>query len=149
MTTELSQLRHHDTTVAMPTSGDQSFDQRVRRAVIKFSILRVDEVLPDLRLRSMHNPEKKDNTISAIAEGGIVGFSATMFIARGRCNSARFTVTTPYASSGRIANSRIELTEKHPCCSPLLRGPFLRKVSTFFQPRGSLVRSPLFSWPLR
>src|SRR5580693_5650348 len=130
----------------MPTSGDQSFDQRLRRAVIKFSILRVDEALPDLRLRSMHNPEKKDSTISAIAEGAILGFSASIFIARRRCNCARFSVTTTYASSGRIANSRIELTEKHPCCSPLLRGPCLRKFSTFFQPRGSLVRNPLFSW---
>src|SRR6202044_2287671 len=45
-----------------------------------------------------------------------------------------------------MANSRIELTEKHPCCPSLLRGPFLRNVSTFFQPRGSLVRSPLFPW---
>jgi hypothetical protein len=27
---------------------------------MKLSILRVDEALPDLRLRSMHNPEKKD-----------------------------------------------------------------------------------------
>jgi hypothetical protein len=43
-------------------------------AVIKLSILRVDEALPDLRLRSMHNPEKKDNTISAIAERAILGF---------------------------------------------------------------------------
>jgi hypothetical protein len=31
--------------------------------------LRVDEALLDLKLRAMHNPEKKDNTISAIAEG--------------------------------------------------------------------------------
>jgi hypothetical protein len=36
---------------------------------MKFSILRVDEVLPNLRVRSMHSPEKKDSTISAIAEG--------------------------------------------------------------------------------
>jgi len=43
-------------------------------AVIKVSILRVDEALLDLRLRSMHSPEKKDSTISAIAEGGIQGF---------------------------------------------------------------------------
>lgn len=27
---------------------------------MKFSILRVDEVLPNLRLRSLHNPEKKE-----------------------------------------------------------------------------------------
>jgi hypothetical protein len=45
---------------------------------MKFSILRVNEALPDLRLRSMHNPEKKDNTISAIAEGAILGFSASI-----------------------------------------------------------------------
>jgi hypothetical protein len=32
----------------------------------------------------MHNPEKKDNTISAIAEEAILGFSALIFIAR-RC----------------------------------------------------------------
>jgi hypothetical protein len=38
---------------------------------MKFSILRVDEALADLRLCSMHNPEKKDNTISAIAEEAI------------------------------------------------------------------------------
>jgi hypothetical protein len=37
-----------------------------------------DEVLPDLRLLSIHNPEKKDNTISAIAEAAILGFSASM-----------------------------------------------------------------------
>jgi hypothetical protein len=30
----------------------------------------------------MHNPEKKDSTISAIAEGAIPGFSASIFIAR-------------------------------------------------------------------
>jgi hypothetical protein len=36
---------------------------------MRFSILRIDEALPDLRLRSIHNPEKKDSTISAIAEG--------------------------------------------------------------------------------
>jgi hypothetical protein len=56
------------------TSGESSFDQRLRRAVIKLSILRFDEVLPDLRLLSIHNPEKKDNTISAIAEAAILGF---------------------------------------------------------------------------
>src|SRR3984957_1318692 len=132
--------------LAAVRSAADDLNQRLRRAVIKFSILRGDEPLPDLRLRSMHNPEKKDNTISATAEGAILGFSASMFMARRRCNRARFSVTTPYASPGRIANSRIELTEKHPCCSPLLRGPFLRKVSTFFQPSGSLVRIPLFSW---
>jgi len=38
----------------------------------------------------MHNPEKKDSTISAIAEGAILGFSASMFMARRCCNSARF-----------------------------------------------------------
>jgi hypothetical protein len=38
---------------------------------MKLSILRADEVFPDLRLRSMHNPEKKDSTIYAIAEGAI------------------------------------------------------------------------------
>ena len=27
----------------------------------------------------MHNPEKKESTISAIAEGAILGFSASMF----------------------------------------------------------------------
>ncbi len=43
----------------------------------------------------MHNPEKKDSTISAIAKGAILGFSASMFIAKRRCNSARFSVTTP------------------------------------------------------
>jgi hypothetical protein len=53
-------------------------DQRLRRAVIKFSILRGDEALPDLRLRSMHNPEKKDSTISAIAEGAMSGLSASI-----------------------------------------------------------------------
>jgi hypothetical protein len=42
----------------------------------------VDAVLPDLRLRSIHNPEKKNSTISAIAEGAILGFSASIFIAR-------------------------------------------------------------------
>src|SRR5579859_6321638 len=68
---------------------------RPRRAVIKLSILRVDDVLPDLRLRSMHNPEKKDSAISAIAEEAILGFSASIFIARRCCNNARFSVTTP------------------------------------------------------
>jgi len=62
---------------------------------MKFSILRVDEDLPDLRLRSMHNPEKKDKTISAIAEGAILGFSAAIFMARRRSSSARFSVTAP------------------------------------------------------
>src|ERR1700730_7988072 len=131
--------------LAAVRSAADDLNQRLRMAVIKFSILRVDEALPDLRLRSMHNPEKKDNTISAIADGAIFGFSASMFMAIRRCNKPRFSVTTAYASSGRIANSRMELTEKHPWRSPLLRGPFLRNVSTFFQPRGSLVRSPLFS----
>jgi hypothetical protein len=68
---------------------------RLRRAVIKFSILRFDEALPDLRLRSIHNPEKKDSTISAIAEGAILGLSASIFIARSRCSSVRFSVMTP------------------------------------------------------
>jgi hypothetical protein len=63
-------------------------------AVIKFSIFRFDDVLPDVRLRSMHSPEKKDITISAIAEGAILGFSASIFIARRRSNSARFSVIT-------------------------------------------------------
>jgi hypothetical protein len=41
----------------------------------------------------MHNPEKKDRTISAIAEGAILGFSAPIFIARRRCSSCyRFLV---------------------------------------------------------
>jgi hypothetical protein len=61
---------------------------------MKFSILRVDEALADLRLRSIHNPEKKDNTISAISEGAILGFSAAIFVARRRCKRARFSVTT-------------------------------------------------------
>jgi hypothetical protein len=51
--------------------GDCSVDKRLRRAVIKFSILRFDDALPDLRLRSMHNPDKKHNTISAVVEGAI------------------------------------------------------------------------------
>jgi hypothetical protein len=71
---------------------------------MKFSILRVDEALPDLGLRSMHNPEKKDKTISAIADEAIAGFSASIFMARRCRNNVRFSVTTPYASSGRIAN---------------------------------------------
>ena len=54
-----------------------------------------------------------------------------------------------YDSVLNIANSRMELTEKHPFCSPLLRGPCFRNASTLFQPRGSLVSSPLFSWPSR
>jgi hypothetical protein len=41
---------------------------------MKFSILRFDEVLPDLRLLPMHNPEKKDNTISAICGSSHLGF---------------------------------------------------------------------------
>lgn len=45
-------------------------------------ILRVDGVLPYLRLCSMHNPEKKDKTISAIAAGAILGISASMFRTR-------------------------------------------------------------------
>jgi hypothetical protein len=61
---------------------------------MKLSILRADEVFPDLRLRSMHNPEKKDSTIYAIAEGAIWFFSASIFMARRCCNSARFSVTT-------------------------------------------------------
>jgi hypothetical protein len=40
-------------------------DQRLQRIFIRPPILPVDEALPDLRLRSMHNPEKKANTISA------------------------------------------------------------------------------------
>jgi hypothetical protein len=40
-------------------------DQRRRRIFIKLPILPVDDALPDLRFRSMHNPEKKANTISA------------------------------------------------------------------------------------
>ena len=47
---------------------------------MKFSTLRGDdEVLPDFRLRSMQSPEKKDSTISAMADGAIVGFSASIF----------------------------------------------------------------------
>jgi hypothetical protein len=46
----------------------QSFDESLRKAVMKFSILWVDEVYRDLRLRSMHNPEKKGSTISVIVE---------------------------------------------------------------------------------
>ena len=42
----------------------------------------------------MHNPEKKDNTTSAIAEGAILGPSASMFMERRRSNSARFSATT-------------------------------------------------------
>jgi hypothetical protein len=41
----------------------------------------------------MHNPEKNDKTISAIAEGAIPGLSAVIFIARRRSRSARFSVT--------------------------------------------------------
>ena len=62
---------------------------------MKFSMLRVDEAFPDFRLRSMHNPEKKDRIISAIAEEAILGFSASIFIARRRCNRARFSVMAP------------------------------------------------------
>jgi hypothetical protein len=40
----------------------------------------------------MHNPEKKDKAISAIADGVILVFSALIFIARRRCNSARPSV---------------------------------------------------------
>jgi hypothetical protein len=42
----------------------------------------------------MHNPEKKDITISAIAEGAILGISASIFIARRLSNSARLSVIT-------------------------------------------------------
>jgi len=62
-------------------------------AVIKVSILRVDEALLDLRLRSMHSPEKKDSTISAIAEGAISAFSASIFNTSSRSNSTRFSVS--------------------------------------------------------
>jgi hypothetical protein len=109
-------------------------------------MLRADEAFRGFRLLSIHNPEKKESTISAIADAAIFGFSASMFMERRRCSNPRFSITAPYASAGRIANSRMELTEKHPCFSPLLRGPFLRNVSTFFQPRGSLIRSPLLPW---
>src|ERR1700721_2522867 len=61
---------------------NRPFDQRLRMAVIKFSILRFDDALPDLRFCSMHSPEKKESTISPIAEGAILGFSASIFIAR-------------------------------------------------------------------
>jgi len=52
---------------------------------MKFSILRAEDDLPDFRLRSIHTPEKKDNTISAIAEGVILGFSASIFMASRCC----------------------------------------------------------------
>jgi hypothetical protein len=39
----------------------------------------------------MLNPEKKDSTISAVAEGAILGFSASILMARRRCNSAQLS----------------------------------------------------------
>ena len=105
-------------------SAADPLNQRLRRAVIKFSILWVDEPLSDLKLRSMHYPEKKDSTTSAIAEGAIVGRSASIFMARRRCCSPRFSVMTP---SGRIANSRIELTEKHPLLFPHVQSAILKE----------------------
>src|ERR1700735_1565536 len=90
-------------------------------------MLRADEAFRGFRLLSIHNPEKNESTISAIADAAIFVLSASMFMERRRCNNPRFSVTAPYASAGRIANSRMELTEKHPCFSPLLRGPFFKK----------------------
>src|SRR6267143_1797775 len=95
-------------------------DYKLRRTFIRFSILRAEEFLPDVRLYSMHNPEKKTNTISATDSGSIVDPAASMFLTRRRFIVARLCATIACTSSGKIANSRIELIEKHPFCSSFL-----------------------------
>src|SRR3982074_548345 len=111
-------------------------DYKLRRTSIRLSILRAEEFLPDLRLCSMHNPEKKTNTISATDSGSILDPSASMFFTSRRFIVARLCATIAGASSGKIANSRIELIESPPFGSSFLRGPRLRNVSMFFHPRG-------------
>src|ERR1700691_5541807 len=89
---------------------------------MKFSILRVDEDFPDLRLRSMHNPEKKDSTVYAIAEG----------------------VSSPVSNYSLMAaegkSDREKLTEDF---AMSLSGGMLEKICHRFQdfPRKRLIRN--------
>src|SRR6202041_920105 len=107
-------------------AGDQRRnDYKLRRTLIRLEILRAEEFLPGLRLCSMHNPGKKTKTISATNSGSILDSSAWMFFTRRRLSPARLCATIACASIGKIANSRIELTEKHPFWSSLLCGPCL------------------------
>jgi hypothetical protein len=53
----------------------------------------------------MRNPEKKDSTISAVAEGAILGFSASILLARRRCNSVELSTPIPGLPLSRYSSS--------------------------------------------
>jgi hypothetical protein len=75
----------------------------------------------------MHNPEKKDSTIFAIAEGAILGFSASIFIARRRFNSARFSVTTPISLIRKDSELPHRVDGKAPLLFPLVERTILKE----------------------
>src|SRR5580704_4925850 len=104
--------------------------------LIRLSILRMMEGRPELRLCSILIPVKKVTTNSARESAFIFGRSTSIFLAMSRFSLLLFRVMTPIASGGNMANSRMELTAKHPFCPSMLHGPILRNRSMLFQPKG-------------
>ena len=71
--------------------------------------------MPDLKLRSMHSPEKKDRTISAMADGAILGFSTSIFSARSCSSKTRFPAMAEYDSTvGATARFQRDYNGKQP-----------------------------------
>jgi hypothetical protein len=128
---------------ALPTKGQMNAPAVVRHSVrtmfIRSSILRTMEGRLQVRLCSILSPVKKVRTNSAF------GRSTSIFLAMSRFSMLLLRVMMATASGGNIANSRMELTAKHPFCPSMLHGPILSNRSMLFQPKGSAVSSPFFS----
>ena len=75
----------------------------------------------------MHNPEKKDSTISAIAEAAILGFSASMFMARRRCNSRPILRNDPISLIRKDSELPHRVDGKAPLLFPFIERTILKK----------------------
>jgi hypothetical protein len=117
-------------------------DHSLRTMFIRSSILRTMEGRLKLRLCSILSEVR---TNAARDSAFIFGRSTSIFLTMSCFNLLLLRVMMPTTSGGNIANSRIELTAKHPFCPSMLHGPILRNRSMLFQPKGSAVSSPFFS----
>jgi hypothetical protein len=138
---------HEDRLHVAPFSSVLSHS--VRRMLIRSSILRSTARRLKLRLCCMLSPVKKVRTNCASDSGFIFGRSASIFLANSCFRLLRLRVTRSIASRGNMADSRLQLTAKHPFCPTRLLGPILRNRSILFQPNGSAVSNPFFSRPSR
>ena len=75
----------------------------------------------------MHNPEKKERTISATDEAPILGFSASMFMARRRCKWGTILRHDPVSFIRKNRKLPHGIDGKAPLLFPLVERTILKK----------------------